>query len=72
MTSHRRRQDRPIESIVLRIRFKANRKEIARIREAVPSAVMRRGACEVRIEADRPADVAAKAKELLEKLRTVV
>lgn len=69
MTSHRRRPDRPILSVSLKITFRADEEELARIRAAVPSAVARRGACEVEIDAARPAEVAEKARALLEKLR---
>jgi hypothetical protein len=69
LTSPRRRPDRPIESVVLKITFRANREETARIREAVPSAVVHGGVCEVRISAEQPAEVAEKARVLLERLR---
>ncbi|HLQ06951.1 MAG TPA: hypothetical protein VK126_04290 [Nitrososphaerales archaeon] len=41
------------------------------IRQSFPSAKERNGLCEVKIESDRPAGVADKAKELLEKIRSV-
>lgn len=69
MTSPRQRPGRPIESVTLKITFKAKKEETARIREAIPSAVMRGGLCEVRIEAEQPAEVAEKARVLLERLR---
>jgi len=69
MSSPKRRQDRPIRSVSLKMTFSGSREELARIREAVPSAVARGGACEVRIDADHPAEVAEKARVLLEKLR---
>ncbi|MDG7007395.1 MAG: hypothetical protein JRN06_04025 [Nitrososphaerota archaeon] len=53
----------------LKLTFRASREELARIREAVPSAVTRGGVCEVRIEAEQPAEVAEKARALLEKIR---
>ncbi|MDG6900347.1 MAG: hypothetical protein JRM80_00090 [Nitrososphaerota archaeon] len=69
MTSPRRRQDRPVESVTLKITFKAKEVEAAKIMEAVPSAVKRGGLCEVKIEADEPAEAAERARALLERLR---
>jgi hypothetical protein len=71
-TSPRQRPDRPIESVALKIQFRADRETTARIRELVPSAVVRGGVCEVKIEAEQPAEVAEQAKILLEKIRAVV
>lgn len=72
MTSPRRKQDRPIKSVALKITFRADRETTAKIKEAIPSAIVRGGVCEVRIEAEEPGEVAEKAKLLLEKIRTVV
>ena len=69
MTSPRRRPARPIESVSLKITFKAGRREAAKIREAIPSAVVRGDACEVRIDAREPAELAEHARVLLEKLK---
>ena len=69
MNTRRRRQDRPVVSVSLKVTFRGDRKEVARIREAVPAAVPRRGGCEVEIEARGPEEVAELAKGLLEKLR---
>jgi len=71
MTSPRRRQDRPIESVELRITFRADRATSKRIREVVPSALIREGGCEVRIAAKDPGEVAGRAKEILDKVRAV-
>jgi hypothetical protein len=71
MTSPRRRRGRPVESVVLRITFSGSKAEAKRIKEAIPAATMRDGVCEVAIEADEPSDVARKARELLEKLRSL-
>jgi len=71
-TSPKQKPDRPIESVALKIRFRADGETGARIRELVPSAVVRRGVCEVTIEAEHPAEVAEQARILLEKIRTVV
>ena len=72
MTSPRRRQDRPVESVALKITFRANRETAARIREAVPSAQVRGGVCRLTLEAKETAEMAEKAKEILEKLRAAV
>ena len=72
MTSPRRRPDRPIESVELKITFRADRATSARIKEVFPSAVLRNGACELRIEGEQPGEVADKARVALEKLRTAV
>jgi len=69
MSSRRRRQDRPIESLALKITFRADRESAARIRELVPSAQVRGGVCTVELEAKEPAEMAGKAREVLEKLR---
>jgi len=68
----RPRPDKPIESVALKIQFRADRETTARIKELVPSAVVRGGVCEVKIEAEQPSEVAEQAKALLEKIRTVV
>jgi hypothetical protein len=72
LTSPRRKPDRPIESVALKITFRADRETTAKIMEVIPGAVVRGGVCEVRIEAKEPGEVAEKAKLLLEKIRTVV
>ncbi len=71
-TSPRQRPDRPIESVALKITFRADRETTSKIKEVVPSARVRGGVCEVRIEAEQPSEVAARAKALLEKIRTAV
>ncbi len=72
MISPRRRQDRPVESVALKITLRADRGTAARIKEAIPSAEVRGGVCRLSVEAREPAEVAEKAKVILEKLRTVV
>ena len=67
----RRRQDRPIESVELKITFRSDRGTTGRIKEVIPDAVVRGGVCEVRIEGEQPSDVAEKARAILEKIRTV-
>jgi hypothetical protein len=72
LTSPKRRRDRPIQSVALKISLRADRDRRAKIKELIPSAQVRGGVCQIRIEADEPAEVAERARVLLEKLRTVV
>ena len=72
MTSHRRKHGRPIESVELKITFSGDRETNERIKELIPGAVVRGGACEVRVEAERPSDVAEMARAILERIRTIV
>ena len=69
MTSPRRRQDRPVESVALKLVFRADKDLRAKIKEAIPSATFRRGNCELRIEGERPEEVADRAKGVLETIR---
>jgi len=72
MNSRRQGQDRPIESLALKIAFRADGESAAKIRDLLPSARVRGGVCRVELEAKEPAEMAEKAKEVLEKLRGVV
>jgi hypothetical protein len=58
--------------VALKITFRASRETIARIKSQVPSAVVRSGVCQVRIEGEQPGEVAERARALLEKIRAVV
>jgi len=71
LTSRRQRQDKPIESVALKITFRADRESAARIRELIPTAQIRGGVCSVELEAMEPAEMAEKAREVLDKLRGV-
>jgi hypothetical protein len=71
LTSPRRRQDRPIESVELKITFHADRQTAAKIAEKFPSAIVRGGKCVVSIEGSSPGEVAERAKALLEQVRSV-
>ena len=68
----RRRRDKPIESVALKITFRADRTTSNRIREALPSAILRNGVCVVQVEGQEPGEVAGKAKEIMEKLRPII
>jgi hypothetical protein len=72
LTSPRQRRDRPIESVALKIVFRADAETIRKIKEKIPAASIRGSSCEVRIEGEQPGEVAEKAKEILEKLRTAI
>ena len=71
LTSPRRRPDRPIESVELKITFRADGETAKRIKEAIPSAVVRGSVCQVKIEASQPGEVAEKARAILEKIRAL-
>jgi hypothetical protein len=71
MTSRKRSPDRPIKFATLKIAFKADKKMTTVIKEAFPSARIRNDKCEVTIEAEHPAEVAEKARALIEKIRSV-
>jgi hypothetical protein len=67
-----RKQDSPIESVELKISFRPDKATWTKVKEAVPLAVLRNGACEIKIEGEHPAEVEEKARVVLEKLRFVV
>ena len=67
--SPRPRQDKPIESLALKITFRADRESAARIRELLPTAKVRGGVCRLELEAKEPSEMAEKAKAVLDKLR---
>lgn len=71
-TSVHRSQDRPIESVDLKITFRVGRETAAKIKGAIPSAVLKNGSCEVRLKGSEPGEVADKAREILEKVRGIV
>ena len=66
-----RRPVRPIESVELKISFRADRETAEAIKRTIPSAVLRNGVCVLKIEGEQPADVAEKARGVLEKIRDV-
>jgi hypothetical protein len=70
MTSHRPKPDRPIRFVELKIAFRADRRTTVSIRQSLPSAKLRNGLCEVKIQSEQPMEVAEKARELLEKIRS--
>ena len=69
MTSPRRSQGRLIESVALKISFRADKDTAAKIKKGFPSTKFREGVCEVRIGGELPAEVDAKARDLLETIR---
>ena len=72
MTSRKRRQSRPIESVKLKILFKTDKLTAGRIKASLPSAVLRAAGCEVTIDGERPGEVAEKARAMLDKLKIAV
>ena len=70
-TSPRQKHGRPIESVELRITFRGDRSTSAKIKELFPGVVVRGGICEVTVEGEEPAEVAEKARTILERIRTI-
>jgi len=70
-TLARRRSDKPIDSVELRISFRADRDTVEAIKRAIPSAVLKNGVCTLKIEGEQPGEVADRAREILEKVRGV-
>ena len=70
-TSRKPKPDRPILFVELKIAFRADKKATAAIKKSFPSAKVHNGLCEVKIESEGPAEMAEKARELLEKIRSV-
>jgi len=62
----------PVESVELRVSIRADRATAERIRKLFPSARVRNGSCEMRVVGERTADVAAKAEEMMQRLREIV
>jgi anthranilate/para-aminobenzoate synthase component I len=52
--------------------LRADEARTAKIRELIPSVQVRSGVCHLSIEAEEPAEVAEKARVLLEKLRAAM
>lgn len=69
MSSPKRKRARPIESVELKLTFKADGEALGQIGSRFPSAVLKHGACEVVVRGETPAEVAEKAKEILEFVR---
>jgi hypothetical protein len=69
MTSPRRKPVSPVESIELKVYFRADKVTAAKVKGLFPSAVVKDGTCHVEIEGDDPGAVAAKAKVLLDSVR---
>jgi hypothetical protein len=69
MTSPRRKQGKPIESVELKIGFRADRKTLLRIKKAVPEAEWRKGEIEVKLSGAEPARMADQTKELSDRVR---
>ncbi len=66
MSSRRRKPDRPIEKVELKVVFAGSQESLKRLKDRVPSATMRNGRCEVLVEGGAPQEVAERARQLLE------
>jgi len=69
-SSPRRKPDRPIESVELRVSFQSDRTTASAIRKLFPSAALKKGVCEIELAGETPGEVADKVKELLEFAKT--
>ena len=67
-----RKSNDPIESVELTISVKTGKAAAERIREALPSARLRRGSLELKVVGESPTDVSRKAEEMMEKLREAI
>lgn len=67
-----RRSRNPVKSVELKVSIKADRATAEMIRGLFPSAKVRKGSCELKVVGEKPDDVAARAEEMIEKLRGVV
>ncbi len=71
MTSPRRSLGKPIESVQLKITLRTDRGTAATIKKSMPSAVLKNGGCEIRVDGEEPREVAERAREILEILRGI-
>ena len=71
MTLPRRRQDRPIASVELRISFRADKKSMEAMKSSIPGSALKSGAYVVKIRGEHPAEVTDRAREVLEKVRSL-
>lgn len=67
-----RERNDPVESVELRISIRADRATAQRIKNIIPSARLKGGSCELKVAGERPADVAQRAEEMMERLREVI
>ncbi len=72
MKSRRQSPDNPVESVELRVSVKTDRVTARRIKRLFPSAKLKQGTCEIMLTGERPDELAAKAGEMLEGLRSVL
>jgi hypothetical protein len=72
MTSPRRKQGSPIESVSLTITFRTTKERASQIRKVIPSTRYKSGTCEVKIATDTPTEAESMAKDLLEKVREIL
>jgi len=72
LSSRRRSQGKPIESVELKVGFRADRKTLLKIKKAVPEARWQEGELEVRLAGTGPAEMAREAKELSDRVRAAL
>ncbi|MDV3293274.1 MAG: hypothetical protein LYZ70_03295 [Nitrososphaerales archaeon] len=72
MKSRRQSPDNPVESVELRVSIKTDRATAQSIKRLFPSAKLKQGTCELTLTGERPDELAAKAGEMLEGLRSVL
>ena len=72
MTSRQRSRDRPIESVKLKITFRADKTTAKSMKDMFPGAKYRGGACEFVVEGESPEDVSVKAQQLLKGLNETI
>ncbi len=72
MKSRRQSPSNPVGSVTLRVSIKADRATAQSIMRLFPSAKVKLGTCELTLTGERPAEMAARAGEMLEQLRGVL
>ncbi|MBI3859007.1 MAG: hypothetical protein HY296_02030 [Thaumarchaeota archaeon] len=70
--SPRPKSGRPIESVELKVTFRIDAAAAKRIKELIPSASIRSDGCRIVLSGEAPAEVALRAREILETVRKVV
>jgi len=71
LTLPRRRRDRPIASVELRISFRPDKKSMEAMKSLIPGSALKSGAYVVKVRGEQPAEVADRAREVLEKVRSL-
>jgi len=69
LSSPRRKQGKPIQSVALKVGFRADRRTLLRIKKAVPEAKWQREELEASLASAGPAEMGDKTKELSDRVR---